>query len=53
LAIDVLNDNESFVDKLREQGFAAQRPLIRMYRGPNNNRGETSRYFAVAGYEFG
>jgi creatinine amidohydrolase/Fe(II)-dependent formamide hydrolase-like protein/ribosomal protein S18 acetylase RimI-like enzyme len=53
LAIDVLNDNEDFVYKLRESGFSAQRTLIRMYRGPNDYPGETNGYFAVAGYEFG
>jgi hypothetical protein len=43
----------SWVDWLELEGFAIQRPFVRMYRGEQNFREQLDRTFAIAGPEFG
>lgn len=51
--IDVLHHTPEWMQWLASIGFEEQRPLIRMYRGPNAHPGIPGRQFAILGPEFG
>jgi GNAT superfamily N-acetyltransferase len=52
---DIPDPNLAAVALARRHGFIAQRPLVRMHRGENNNHapGDACRQFALAGPEIG
>ncbi len=53
VVLDTFEADAVWLGLLRELGFVAQRPLIRMYLGPAPPPGMTQRQFAIAGPELG
>ena len=53
LIVDCMKSNSMAVELLRGRGFAASRPLTRMFRGPNVHWGEPDSFCAILGPEFG
>jgi GNAT superfamily N-acetyltransferase len=53
IVVDVLTHTAAWITFVSSLGFAALRPLIRMYRGPNNYPGVPAKQFAILGPEFG
>ena len=51
--VDVPDDQQAFRTFLLAEGFAVQRPFLRMHRGELTARGNPSSIFAIAGPEFG
>jgi predicted N-acetyltransferase YhbS len=52
-SLDAPQHSQPWLEWLRSAGFAAERPFIRMYRGPHRCPGLPSRQFAIAGPELG
>jgi GNAT superfamily N-acetyltransferase len=53
LFIDAADHQEEFVARLKEYGFEAQRPFLRMGKGRAEHFGDLSKMFAMAGPELG
>ncbi len=53
VVMDALHHTPQWLEWLSSLGFEEQRPLIRMYRGPNAYPGIPERQFAILGPEFG
>ncbi|MFA6102731.1 MAG: GNAT family N-acetyltransferase [Victivallaceae bacterium] len=53
LVLDVIDAHADFVNAMRHIGFAAQRPLLRMFKGPNDCAAEVPQYFVIPGGEYG
>jgi GNAT superfamily N-acetyltransferase len=53
IVVDVLTHIAAWITFVSSSGFAVLRPLIRMYRGPNNYPGVPAKQFAILGPEFG
>jgi predicted N-acetyltransferase YhbS len=51
--LDVPDDRQEWRDVLSQMGFAIERPLLRMHRGPLTTPGQPSSIYAIAGPEFG
>jgi hypothetical protein len=51
--LDVLTHTPDWIDFVSSLGFTPLRPLIRMFRGPNNYPGLPQKQFAILGPEFG
>jgi GNAT superfamily N-acetyltransferase len=51
--LDVLTHTPDWIDFVSSLGFTPLRPLIRMFRGPNNHPGLPQKQFAILGPEFG
>ncbi len=51
--MDVPDDQQAFTAFLAAEGFRAERPFLRMYRGALTAPGEPRAIFAIAGPEFG
>jgi GNAT superfamily N-acetyltransferase len=51
--MDVPDDQQAFRMFLLSEGFAVERPFLRMYRGELTARGLPSMVYAIAGPEFG
>jgi len=53
IVVDILTHTSTWISIVSSLGFAALRPLIRMYRGSNNYPGIPAKQFAILGPEFG
>ncbi len=53
LVLDVIDSHTDFVDAMRHIGFSAQRPLLRMFKGPNEFTAQVPQYFVIPGGEYG
>jgi GNAT superfamily N-acetyltransferase len=53
LVLDVIDAHADFVDAMRHIGFSAQRPLLRMFKGPNDFTAQVAQYFVIPGGEYG
>jgi GNAT superfamily N-acetyltransferase len=51
--IDVPDDQLSWRARLGQLGFAIERPVLRMHRGPLTAAGQPSQVYAITGAEFG
>ncbi|HYK89808.1 MAG TPA: GNAT family N-acetyltransferase [Acidobacteriota bacterium] len=51
--VDICTKNPWGLDLIKPLGFKYQRPLVRMYRGPNSSPGEPAFVCAIAGPELG
>jgi hypothetical protein len=50
---DIPDANQPAIGLANEHGLTVQRPLIRMFLGPNSNPGDPRAQFALAGPEVG
>lgn len=53
LVVDSIDAHQDFVTFLTANGFAPQRPLLRMYKGINDSPAQVPEYFAIPGGEYG
>jgi GNAT superfamily N-acetyltransferase len=53
IVLDILTHTPEWIDFVSSLGFTVLRPLIRMFRGPNNYPGLPQNQFAILGPEFG
>ena len=53
VCIDVLDDQQTFLARLLELGFAPERAFLRMHLGRLATTGQPARVYAIAGPEFG
>jgi GNAT superfamily N-acetyltransferase len=53
VVVDILIHTAEWLEFVPSLGFTELRPLLRMYRGPNNYPGEPIKQFAILGPEFG
>ena len=53
LVVDSIDAHHDFVTFLTANGFAPQRPLLRMYKGINDSPAQVPGYFAIPGGEYG
>ena len=51
--VDVPDDQPIWRDRLTQNGFAIERPFLRMYRGRVTAPGQPSQVYAITGPEFG